>query len=244
MEMSECVKTEDVYQTLHQPPSVKNPNPTHGSLQNSRLITILLIFNSLLLIIILVLIGTFIAKYQNTAEVNGPQASGEDTHKLRDTTVLDEKKEAWLLFDDSLYYLWEAEGNCTEAVKFCRAKGSNIRLAVLTQRNRDWLVSQAEGRRLLVAEDDSLSRCKLVGDPVRLETPFIQGEEQGWVCEQHHRLVGLAAASNASLYQSVPWDASHHSKPEKPKSALKQRQKRPQPDPLNVISTYSSHIKL
>ena len=37
---SEGVKTEDVYQTLHQPPSVKNPNPTHGehpqNLQYSR----------------------------------------------------------------------------------------------------------------------------------------------------------------------------------------------------------------
>ncbi|KAL7837924.1 hypothetical protein AOLI_G00263280 [Acnodon oligacanthus] len=52
--------------------------------------------------------------------------------------VLVEKKEAWLLYDDSFYYLWEAEGNCTEAAKFCGAKGSNIRLAVLTQRNRSW----------------------------------------------------------------------------------------------------------
>ncbi|KAL7835161.1 hypothetical protein SRHO_G00294080 [Serrasalmus rhombeus] len=129
-----------------------------------------------------------IAKCQNTAEVNGPPASGEDTHKLSDITVLDEKKEVWLLYDDSLYYIWEAEGNCTEAAKFCRAKGSNFRLAVLTQRNRDWLTTQAKGRRLLLAEDDSSSRCKLVGDPVRLETPFIQGEEQGWVCEQHNRL--------------------------------------------------------
>ncbi|XP_036436738.1 cytokinesis protein sepA-like isoform X1 [Colossoma macropomum] len=165
MELSECVKTEDVYQTLQYPPSVKNPNPTHGSQWSSRLMMILLIFNTLFLVIILILIGLF-------------------------RPVMDEKKEAWLLYDGSFYLIWEAEGNCTEAAKFCRARGSNIRLAVLTQRNRDWLVTQAKKKKLLVAEDDSFSRCKLVGDPVRLETPFIPGEEQGWVCEHYHRQEG------------------------------------------------------
>ncbi|XP_036436739.1 collagen and calcium-binding EGF domain-containing protein 1-like isoform X2 [Colossoma macropomum] len=126
---------------------------------------ILLIFNTLFLVIILILIGLF-------------------------RPVMDEKKEAWLLYDGSFYLIWEAEGNCTEAAKFCRARGSNIRLAVLTQRNRDWLVTQAKKKKLLVAEDDSFSRCKLVGDPVRLETPFIPGEEQGWVCEHYHRQEG------------------------------------------------------
>ncbi|KAL7835163.1 hypothetical protein SRHO_G00294100 [Serrasalmus rhombeus] len=36
MEMSECVKTENVYQMLHQPPSVKNPNPAHEPVRSSR----------------------------------------------------------------------------------------------------------------------------------------------------------------------------------------------------------------
>ncbi|KAL7835164.1 hypothetical protein SRHO_G00294110 [Serrasalmus rhombeus] len=149
--------TEDVYETLQYSPSVKNPNPnpTHGSQWSSRLILILLIFNTLFLVIMLILIGLF-------------------------RPVVDEKKEAWLLYDDSFYLIWEAEGKCTDAATFCSAKGANIRLAVVTGRNRVWLVTQAKKKKLLVAEDDSLSRCKLVGDPVRLETPFIQGEEQGW----------------------------------------------------------------
>ncbi|KAL7835165.1 hypothetical protein SRHO_G00294120 [Serrasalmus rhombeus] len=182
MEMSECVKTEDVYQTLHQPPPVKNPNPAHGSPQSSRLITILLIFNSVLLIIILVLTGTFIAKDHQNAEVSGSQTSGEEANKPRNITglVSDENKEAWLHHDDSFYLIWEAEGNCTEAAKFCKAKGSSIRLAVLTQWNQDWLITQTKGRRLLVAEDECLTSCKLIDDPKLLEMPSNPGEEQGW----------------------------------------------------------------
>ncbi|KAL7837922.1 hypothetical protein AOLI_G00263260 [Acnodon oligacanthus] len=189
---SECVKTEDVYQTLHQPPSVKNPNPAHGSPQSSRLITILLIFNSLLLIIILVLTGTFIAKDQQNAEESGSQTSDEEAKKPRNITglVSDENKEAWRRYDDSFYLIWEAEGNCTEAAKFCKEKGSHIRLAVLTQWNRDWLITQAQGRRLLVVEDECLTSCKLIDDPKLSETPSIPGEEQGWVCE--HTLRGFS----------------------------------------------------
>ncbi|KAL7837925.1 hypothetical protein AOLI_G00263290 [Acnodon oligacanthus] len=122
-----CVRTENVYHTLRRTPLERNPNPAHGPPQSSRLTTVLLIFNTLLLAIVLILIGL-------------------------SRLVLVEKKEAWLLYDDSFYYLLEAEGNCTEAAKFCGAKGSNIRLAVLTQRNRDWLITQAKGRRLQVAE--------------------------------------------------------------------------------------------
>ncbi|KAL6464069.1 hypothetical protein MHYP_G00284600 [Metynnis hypsauchen] len=164
MERSEA-KTEDVYQTLQYSPSVKNPNPTHGSQWSTRIILILLIFNTVFLVIMLILIGLF-------------------------RPVLDEEKEAWLLYDDSFYLIWEAEGKCTDAAKFCNARGANIRLAVPTPRNLVWLVTQAKKKKLLVAEDGSSSRCKLVGDPVRLETPFIQGEEQGWVCEHYHKQEG------------------------------------------------------
>ncbi|KAL6464070.1 hypothetical protein MHYP_G00284610 [Metynnis hypsauchen] len=170
MEMSE----EDVYQTLHTTRSVKNPNPTHEPVRSCRIKTVLMVFNTLLLIVILILIGIFTAKYQKSTGVPKPQdSSGAGP-------VLDEKKEAWLLYDDSFYLIYEAEGNCTEAAKFCRARGPNIRLAVLTPRNQDWLIAQAKGRRLLVAEDDCLTRCKLIGEPKLLETTSIPGGKQGW----------------------------------------------------------------
>ncbi|XP_072548046.1 uncharacterized protein [Salminus brasiliensis] len=159
-------KTEDVYQTLHQPPAVKNTHPPHESARGSKWMMMLLVFNSLSLIAILILIGLF-------------------------RLGLEENKGVWLLHDNSFYFIWEAEGNCSKAGNYCSAKADNIRLAVLTPKLRDWLITQAKGRRLLVAEDESLSGCKLVGDPVHLETPFSPGEEQGWVCEhQHERLFG------------------------------------------------------
>lgn len=125
----------------------------------------LMIFNSLLLIVVLILIGF-------------------------SDSVLEENKGAWLLHDNSFYFIWEAKGDCSKAANYCSAKASNIRLAVLTPKLRDWLITQAKGRRLLVAQDESVSGCKLVGDKVRLETPFIPGEEQGWVCEHLHQVDG------------------------------------------------------
>ncbi|XP_072547550.1 uncharacterized protein [Salminus brasiliensis] len=168
MEMS--ARTEDVYQTLYHPPVVKNTHPPNESARGTKLMVMLLVFNSLFLIVILILIGLF-------------------------RLGLEENKGVWLLHDNSFYFIWEAEGNCSKAGNYCSAKADNIRLAVLTPKLRDWLITQAKGRRLLVAEDESLSGCKLVGDPVHLETPFTPGEEQGWVCELHQTvgrgLVGL-----------------------------------------------------
>ncbi|XP_049321157.1 collagen alpha-2(IV) chain-like [Astyanax mexicanus] len=165
--MSSSEKTEDVYQTLNQPSVVKNLHPEPGSERSSKLMMMLMIFNSLLLIAVLILIGLFYRP------------------------VLEENKGAWLLYDNSFYLIWEAEGNCTKAANYCSAKASNIRLAVLTPKLRDWIIAQAKGRKLLVAEDESVSGCKLVGDQVSLETPFIPGEEQGWVCEHLHQVEAL-----------------------------------------------------
>ncbi|KAI4901358.1 hypothetical protein NFI96_032158 [Prochilodus magdalenae] len=57
MEMSECSKTEDVYQTLHRPPAVSIPNSTHEPVRPRRLKTMLPIFNTLLLVAIVVMLG-------------------------------------------------------------------------------------------------------------------------------------------------------------------------------------------
>ncbi|KAI4890602.1 hypothetical protein NFI96_022252 [Prochilodus magdalenae] len=77
----------------------------------------------------------------------------EEAAGSRGPALNQRKGEVWLHHDASFYYIWEAKGSCTEATNFCRAKGPNIRLAVLTRKNQDWLITQANRRSLLVSED-------------------------------------------------------------------------------------------
>ncbi|KAL6464064.1 hypothetical protein MHYP_G00284550 [Metynnis hypsauchen] len=172
----ECVKTDDVYQTLHQPPSVKNPNPTHEPVRSFRIKTVLMVFNTLLLIVILILIGISTAKNQQSADLNKPQASvlGEDS----------ETEELWRLHHSVFYLFWEAEGNCTEALKFCEDR--NSRMGTVTHENKDWILSQADGRKLWVKVDGAttgplnktLRQCPLDGG-----NSANSEDVQGWVCE-------------------------------------------------------------
>ncbi|KAL7835160.1 hypothetical protein SRHO_G00294070 [Serrasalmus rhombeus] len=167
----EGVKTEDVYQTLHQPPPVKNSNPTHEPVRSCRIKTKLMVFNTLLLIVILILIGIFSAKKQQSADLNKPQASGGDS----------EREELWRLHRGVFYLFWEAEGNCTEALKFCEDR--NSRMGTVTHENKDWILSQANGRKLWVKMDGAttgplnktLRQCPLdKGNSANSE------EVQGW----------------------------------------------------------------
>ncbi|KAL7835158.1 hypothetical protein SRHO_G00294050 [Serrasalmus rhombeus] len=190
----ECVKTEDEgmkmedeCQTLHHPPSVKNPNPTHEPVRSCRIKTVLMIFNTLLLII-LILIGLSTAIQLQSAEVKELKASGE---------------ELWRLHDGAFYLFWEAEGSCSEALKFCEDRNSRITtMTVLEKYYIDrsikiehfhrpashmlWILSQANGRKLWVNMDsdttgplnETLRHCPPVG-----KNPGNAEGMQGWVCE-------------------------------------------------------------
>ncbi|KAL6464062.1 hypothetical protein MHYP_G00284530 [Metynnis hypsauchen] len=197
---SECVKTEDVYQTLHQPPSVKNPNPPHEPVRSFRIKTKLMVFNTLLLIIIL--IGVFLAKDFKSAEVNELKASGEDS----------ETEELWRLHHGVFYLFWEAEGNCTEALKFCEDRNSEI-AAMQKHSNlgygccsfihhpakpdQNWILSQANGRKLWmnivgVATghlNETLHQC-----PMDKVNPGNTEGMQGWICEISHQVCGHCLA--------------------------------------------------
>ncbi|KAL7837929.1 hypothetical protein AOLI_G00263330 [Acnodon oligacanthus] len=152
----ECMKTEDVYQTLHQPPSVKNPNPTHEPVRSCGIEMVLMVFNTLLLIIILILIGIF----------------SEDSGR----------EELWRLHRAVFYLFWEAEGSCTEALNFCRDRNSDM--GTVTHENKEWILSQANGRKLWVYMDGvttgplnkTLRQCPLDGGNSAEDA-------QGWVCE-------------------------------------------------------------
>ncbi|KAL6464068.1 hypothetical protein MHYP_G00284590 [Metynnis hypsauchen] len=124
MEMSECVKTEDVYQTLHQPPSVKNPNPTHGSLQSIRLIMILLIFNSLLLIIILVLIGTLKSQNRTLTEVSNSSSSVLLSSAPQSTVT--SCKPGWTLQLSRCYWFSNDSLNWYQARDYCLTQNAAL----------------------------------------------------------------------------------------------------------------------
>ncbi|XP_036436665.1 uncharacterized protein LOC118814902 isoform X1 [Colossoma macropomum] len=197
---SESVKTEDVYQTLHQPPTVKNPNSTHEPVRSSRLMTVLLIFNTLLLIVIVILIGLSTANQLQLAEVNKPESQSAEVNELKASGEDSEREELWRLHDGVFYLFWEAKGNCTEALNFCRDR--NSRIATTSNWDRlfmdgyfyhpanpdyvDWILSQANGRKLWVNMDgdttghlnETLRQC-----PLDEENPGNSEDVQGWVCE-------------------------------------------------------------
>ncbi|KAI4883444.1 hypothetical protein NFI96_024507, partial [Prochilodus magdalenae] len=179
--MSECSKTEDVYQTLHQPPVVRNPNPTHEPVRPCRLKMMLLILNTLLLVAILTMNGLFIATNLQSAKSNQPQASGVSEKR--------EREELWRLHNDVFYLFWEAEGNCTDAKKFCRNRKS--RIATVTNTNEDWIMSRANGRKLWIniagvtagLLNETLHHC-----PLHDQNSDTSGEKMpGLVCARSQR---------------------------------------------------------
>ncbi|XP_049321159.1 uncharacterized protein LOC125781543 [Astyanax mexicanus] len=162
VEMSLFEKTEDVYQTLHHPPVVKNLHPEPGSVTGGRFKTMQMVFNTLiiillitvLLITVLILIGlrteSAAETLQNTA-LEEPQLSDED-------------RELWRLHEGDYYLFWEAEGTCTEAQNFCSER--NCIIGSVTTKNQD-LVSSED-------LDESLRHCPRTGGDSE--------KAQGWVC--------------------------------------------------------------
>ncbi|KAL6464063.1 hypothetical protein MHYP_G00284540 [Metynnis hypsauchen] len=92
----ESVKTEDLYQTLQPTPPVENPNPTHEPVRSFRVKTKLMVFNTLLLIVILILIGVFLSKHQQSADLSKPQAPACDVAAAENqqTTEVSRKEDA------------------------------------------------------------------------------------------------------------------------------------------------------
>ncbi|XP_066504879.1 uncharacterized protein [Hoplias malabaricus] len=183
MKQSEGVKTEDVYQTLQHPPTVKSTQCTQEALRSSRSLMVLLTFNTLLLIIILILIGIF--------NVRVTQVSPEAAQKQFNNT------EVWLRFEGTFYLFQDEEGNCSAATEFCKKMGYNIRLAVLTMRNKDWLMDNAKERKLLVAQDDCSRPCAVVS--AVNSSVDVSGEEHGWVCESDSRGSCVGALGEVGL---------------------------------------------
>ncbi|XP_036436718.1 uncharacterized protein LOC118814929 isoform X2 [Colossoma macropomum] len=180
----EGVKTEDVCQTLQSTPPVENPNPTHKPVRSCRIKTKLLLFNTLLLIVILIMIGLFIAKKPQAPAAENQQNT--EVSRTEDAGVDDESGsgELWILHDGMFYLFWEDEGSCAEAEKFCKER--NSRIGTVTNKNEDWILSQANGRKLWVNMDGDTAGPlnKTLGQCPQDEGNSANSEDvQGWVCE-------------------------------------------------------------
>ncbi|KAI4878027.1 hypothetical protein NFI96_030613 [Prochilodus magdalenae] len=115
-------------------------------------------------------------KCQQTV-VNKAQAAGESA-------------ELWRLHHGVSYLFSEAEGSCAEAQKFCLQKHSEV--ATMTNANKDWIASQAEGRKLwinMLQEDIvtgplsmTVQQCPETGgsNPTQLNS----SEKRDWMCER------------------------------------------------------------
>ncbi|XP_072548778.1 uncharacterized protein [Salminus brasiliensis] len=175
IEMSAFEKTEDVYQTLHKPPAERNAHSEHGAARGSRFKTVLVVFNTLLLIIILILVGLrtkSAAETKQNEEADEPRVAGSN-----------EDRELWRFHDDVFYLFWEAEGNCSEAQTFCEERSS--RIGSVTLENKDWILSRVKGKKLWMNTarfltehlNETLPQC-----PLREEASGSPVTAQGWVC--------------------------------------------------------------
>ncbi|XP_076864508.1 uncharacterized protein LOC143516653 isoform X2 [Brachyhypopomus gauderio] len=93
METSKGVRTEDVYETLQQPPVVKNSHSTHASWMDRKLHT-LLIFNTLLMIIILIITGFLAATHLQRSGSEKLRNWEHDRHKQELVSIGVTKQEA------------------------------------------------------------------------------------------------------------------------------------------------------
>ncbi|XP_026883612.2 uncharacterized protein LOC113588571 [Electrophorus electricus] len=178
METSKGVRTEDVYQTLRQPPLVKNSHSKHASQKDRNLMT-LLIFNTLLMIIILLING-----YLVYLQMTGPGLE------------LNGKRELWHLYDGVLYLIWDAKGNCSEAEEFCKQK--NSRIGNITSRNKDWFLSLSKGKKLWMdkrqIKDETLDKTFYQCPSCDMKDPRVPDSEEmhGWICERRQENMGSA----------------------------------------------------
>ncbi|KAI4882263.1 hypothetical protein NFI96_031876 [Prochilodus magdalenae] len=102
--------------------------------------------------------------------------------------LLSESAELWRLHHGVSYLFSEAEGSCAEAQKFCRQKHSEV--ATMTNANKDWIASQAEGRKLWINMEGivtgppsmTVQQCpeKEGSNPTQLNS----SEKRDWMCER------------------------------------------------------------
>ncbi|KTF87015.1 hypothetical protein cypCar_00027583 [Cyprinus carpio] len=181
MRKNDAVKTEDLYQSLHFPPTAH-----HGAINSTTLVSehreikyVFLLFavNILISAIILVIVGLNYTHNTETQPIKG-------------------QKEMWLHRDNVFYLFWSDHSDCSTAQSFCSER--NASLAILTEHNKVWLMSRTNGKQFLVSRassdgsgdidvpsvDDEDRECGIMTDDVDID----HGE--GFVCERRVNPIG------------------------------------------------------
>ncbi|XP_066518266.1 uncharacterized protein [Hoplias malabaricus] len=129
---------------------------------------VLLTFNTLLLIVILILIGIFISAGRKDQSISS-----------------EPREELWHLHGNMFYLFWDAEGSCSDATQFCNDRDSEI--AELTHENRDWILLRVKGKKLWMntelIKDGNLKEMlyPCPQDPEESDSGHA-GSVEGWVC--------------------------------------------------------------
>ncbi|KAM9440336.1 uncharacterized protein Hap1MRO34_025594 [Clarias gariepinus] len=179
----ELPKTEDIYQSLQQLPTVAARKASGKKI----IVLLLFIINILLLVTILLVTGIHYYHFrQSHTEVLTNQKSTLDM---------------WHLHAEKFYLFWSNPGDCHTAKRFCAQRTAD--LATVTKSNMDWLQSRINGKLMLVKmsqfhssgdgfknlkdydmeddqdEEEETSECEPLG-----ATADLSGKVEGWICEK------------------------------------------------------------
>ncbi|XP_014052975.1 uncharacterized protein [Salmo salar] len=179
--------TDNIYQSLRSPnkTSIQRQAKPQNRMQWKTFVSPLLLFNALLLIIILVIVGVHYSHFTGVlSSKNGDFRQNE---------------EVWHLHHNGFYLFWQSVGDCLAADSFCQQ--NNATLTTLQPHNTVWLLARARGQQLWVlelrdttdgsadgaTEDDSENNADcalLTGDPTQPSMRPEHMKSQGWVCER------------------------------------------------------------
>ncbi|CAB1316371.1 unnamed protein product [Coregonus sp. 'balchen'] len=180
-------RTEDIYQSLQSPNITYRQREArpHDRIQWKTFVSPLLLFNALLLMIILVIVGVHYSHFTGAiSSENGDFRQNE---------------EMWHLYHNGFYLFWQSVGDCLTADSFCQQR--NATLTTLQPHNRVWLLARARGQQLWVLELRDMTELSadgateedgeygddcalLTGDPTQASMSPGHRKSKGWVCER------------------------------------------------------------
>ncbi|XP_050965200.1 uncharacterized protein LOC127165009 [Labeo rohita] len=166
MQKNDAVKTEDLYQCLQFPPTAHQGTINSTTLVSERserkYVFLLSAVNILISVIILVIV---IVNYSHNRE--------SQQRITTESQAIKGQKEMWLLHDNVFYLFWSDRSDCSAAESFCSKRDAS--LAILTERNKVWLMSKTNGQQFLVSRTSSYGS----GD---MDSPSVDDDHEDYEC--------------------------------------------------------------
>ncbi|XP_046695296.1 uncharacterized protein LOC124379185 [Silurus meridionalis] len=128
----EQAKTEDIYQCL------QTPHTAPARKSSGQKIKVLLF--TIIIVLLTANLSVTGMNYHHSKQ------TGAEMMNYQKST-----KESWYLHDETFYLFWSNQGQCEIAKRFCAERTAN--LATVTTFNKDWLLLQINGKRMLVKKD-------------------------------------------------------------------------------------------